>query len=129
MPFYEYECKSCGYQFEKLLKFSQCDEVQECPECNSKETKKLISLAGFVLKGDGWPGKNLRIRGQMAEKNRRLDVKQNERKRDQPHVKLAPNVGGERVDSWSDAQKLAKSQGKNTASYDQLVRKEKSGDL
>jgi hypothetical protein len=61
----------------------------------------------------------------MAEKNRRLEAKQEERRRDAPGVKLAPNVGGERVDSWADAQKLAKSQGKDAGSYDKLVATEK----
>ena len=40
---------------------------------------------------------------------------------------LAPNVDGERVDSWSDAQKLAKSKGKSAESYEPLVQKEKKG--
>ncbi len=50
----------------------------------------------------------------------------NEMKRDAPAVTLAPNVDGERVDSWSDAQKLAKSKGKNADSYNALVQKEQA---
>ena len=45
-------------------------------------------------------------------------------KRDAPNVTLVPNVNGERVDSWSDAQKLAKDLGKNTESYNSLIKKE-----
>jgi len=126
MPFYEYECQTCKSQFEKLLSFSKCDTIQDCPECQSKETKKIVSLTSFVLKGDGWPGKNLRIKAQMGEKNRRLDIKQDEQKRDAPVTTLAPNVGGQRVDSWSEAQKLATSQGKDGSTYEPMIRKEKA---
>jgi hypothetical protein len=62
----------------------------------------------------------------MEKKNQRLDAKQNERKRDAPMVTLAPNVGGERVESWSEASKLAASKGKDTSGYDALARKETS---
>ena len=47
-------------------------------------------------------------------------------KRDGPGITLAPNVSGERVESWADAQKLAASKGKDTSSYESLVRKERS---
>jgi hypothetical protein len=40
---------------------------------------------------------------------------------------LAPNVDGERTDSWSDATKLAKSKGKDTSGYEKYARKERSG--
>jgi hypothetical protein len=60
----------------------------------------------------------------MAEKNRRLDQKQAERKREAPGVRLAPNVEGERVGSWSEAKKLAESKGKDGSTYEPMIRKE-----
>jgi hypothetical protein len=86
----------------------------------------VLSSVGFILKGDGWVGKANKIKGQMAEKNRRLDARQAERKRDSQGVTLAPNVDGERVGSWSEAQKLAASKGKNVESYTPKVRAEQS---
>ncbi len=128
MPTYEYVCTACENKFELFLKMSQSDEPQACPECKATPAKRLVSLsAGFILSGDGWAGKNIRIQGQMAEKNKRLDSKQEEYKRDAPGIKLAPNVGGERVDSWSEASKLAASKGKDTSGYDALARKESKG--
>ena len=53
MPIYEYECKACGHRFEAIQKISD-DVLTECPECNKPELKKLISAAGFRLKGGGW---------------------------------------------------------------------------
>ena len=52
MPIYEYECPSCGHEFEKIQKFSD-PEVKKCPECGLRVRKK-ISASAFVLKGGGW---------------------------------------------------------------------------
>lgn len=52
MPLYEYQCEACGLQFEVRQKFSD-KPINECGECGG-EVKKLISQAGFALKGGGW---------------------------------------------------------------------------
>ena len=52
MPLYEYQCQSCGLRFEVRQKFSD-DPVNECRECGGA-AKKMISRAGFALKGGGW---------------------------------------------------------------------------
>jgi len=38
---------------EAIQKISD-DPLTDCPECNKPELKKLISAAGFRLKGGGW---------------------------------------------------------------------------
>ena len=53
MPIYEYECKACGHREEAIQKMSD-DPLVACPECKKPELKKLISAAGFRLKGGGW---------------------------------------------------------------------------
>jgi len=53
MPIYEYECKQCGHKMDALQKMSD-DPLKDCPECGKPELKKLISAAGFRLKGAGW---------------------------------------------------------------------------
>lgn len=126
MPTYEYRCESCSHEFERVMRISACDGPQSCPECGSAPAKKLVSLgAGFILSGDDWTGKAIRINRQMAEKNRRLDAKQAVLKREAPGVSLVPNVGGERVESWAEAQRLAGDKGKDTSTYDAAVRKER----
>ena len=125
MPIYAYQCEVCSFSFERVLSLKDYDQPQTC-DCGGS-AKKLVTPISFVLKGDGWPGKNLRIKNQMAQKNAGLDRKMNEMKKDQPLVKLAPNVDGERVDSWSEAKKLAASKGKNVATYDKHIAKEKAG--
>jgi hypothetical protein len=105
---------------------SERDTPVPCPECGEKGNR-VPSIPQFILKGDDWAGKNARIKTQMADKNKKLTARQEEMKKDAPSVTLAPNVDGERVDSWSDAQKLAKAKGKNADSYTPLVEKEKKG--
>ena len=117
MPIYAYNCQSCGKPFEKRLRISAYDEPQACPFCDSADVERVMNKTSFILRGDGWAGKNHRINRQMAQKNQRLSGKQNDRKRD---------ADGERVDSWADAKKLAASKGKETTSYDSYIRKEKS---
>lgn len=53
MPIYEYRCQSCGHQLEKLQKLSD-EPLVDCPECKQPALTKLISAAGFRLKGGGW---------------------------------------------------------------------------
>ena len=44
MPIYEYECKDCGKEFEKIMSFSAKDiDSPECPGCSSHETHRRIS--------------------------------------------------------------------------------------
>lgn len=53
MPFYEYECKSCGHIFEKLESINSEERVIDCPSCNAKAERK-ISLTSYHLKGSGF---------------------------------------------------------------------------
>ncbi len=53
MPIYEYECRNCGRRFEKLVKSGE-KVCPPCPDCGSKKCRRIISPAGFVLKGSGW---------------------------------------------------------------------------
>src|SRR5690349_10193153 len=40
VPLYEYQCKKCGFRFEKLQKFSDPPPAK-CPECGGKITQLL----------------------------------------------------------------------------------------
>lgn len=126
MAFYDYVCCECEEPFEKMLPMSQSDVSQSCPHCGYAITKKVVTAPHVIFKGDDWASKNGRVQRQMSEKNAKLGKKQDERKREGPSISLVPNVDGEKVGSWSDAQKLAKSKGKRTESYEPLVRKEQA---
>ena len=53
MPIYEYRCQSCGHQQEFLRKVSD-EPLTTCPKCAKPSFSKLLSAAGFQLKGSGW---------------------------------------------------------------------------
>jgi len=53
MPIYEYQCQSCGHKLEKLQRLND-DPLKDCPDCGAAELERLISAAGFRLKGAGW---------------------------------------------------------------------------
>ncbi|MEK7361844.1 MAG: zinc ribbon domain-containing protein [Pseudomonadota bacterium] len=53
MPIYEYRCASCGFQKEYLQKVSD-PLLSTCPECSKDTFGKMLTAAGFHLKGGGW---------------------------------------------------------------------------
>lgn len=53
MPLYEYRCDACNHEFEALQKISD-EPLVHCPACEAPELRKLVSAAGFRLKGQGW---------------------------------------------------------------------------
>ena len=53
MPIYEYRCSSCGFQKEYLHKVSD-PVLSICPECGKETFNKMLTAAGFQLKGGGW---------------------------------------------------------------------------
>jgi putative FmdB family regulatory protein len=53
MPIYEYRCADCGFQEEYLQKVSE-PPLTVCPSCGKPQFEKLLSAAGFQLKGSGW---------------------------------------------------------------------------
>jgi putative FmdB family regulatory protein len=53
MPIYAYRCAECGFQKDHLQKVSD-PLLTECPECGKASYKKMLTAAGFQLKGTGW---------------------------------------------------------------------------
>ena len=53
MPLYEYRCKNCHHQFERIQKFSD-DPVRICPECGQQAVEQLLSAPAVQFKGSGW---------------------------------------------------------------------------
>lgn len=52
MPIYEYKCTKCGMRFEIIQKIGESSSTI-CKQC-SGELIRIISPAGFVLKGAGF---------------------------------------------------------------------------
>jgi len=62
MPIYEYRCSTCGFQKEYLQKVSD-PRLTHCPECSKPTFEKMLSAAGFQLKGSGWYVTDFRDKG------------------------------------------------------------------
>ena len=74
MPIYEYSCQACGHALEALQKHSDAP-LTECPECGRPDLRKLVSAAGFVLKGSGWYVTDFRDKGKQASGGQGADKK------------------------------------------------------
>ena len=53
MPIYQYRCSVCGQEQEVLQKVSE-PPLTECPSCGKPGMQKVLTAAGFQLKGSGW---------------------------------------------------------------------------
>ena len=62
MPIYEYRCSSCGFQKEYLRKISD-PLLTDCPECGKQTFSKMLTAAGFQLRGSGWYATDFRNSG------------------------------------------------------------------
>jgi len=79
LPIYEYKCTKCGYSFDIIQKITD-ESLKICEKC-SGELIKVISPAGFVLKGSGFyvndhPSET-RKKGLAEEKNGGITVSAN----------------------------------------------------
>ncbi|MBI3041616.1 MAG: zinc ribbon domain-containing protein [Betaproteobacteria bacterium] len=73
MPIYEYRCGECGYQKEYLQRMSDAP-LTDCPECGKRALNKLVTAAGFQLKGTGWYATDFRNGGvKPAAKDKAAD--------------------------------------------------------
>jgi putative FmdB family regulatory protein len=72
MPIYEYRCRDCDTAFEELI-LSLDMPLIKCTKCQSTATERLISKTSFQLKGNGWPGKEIKQEDEMNK--RTLDPK------------------------------------------------------
>jgi putative FmdB family regulatory protein len=66
MPIYEYRCASCGFEKEYLQKLSDAP-ITVCESCSQPTMTKLVSAAGFQLKGSGWYATDFKSGGQKPK--------------------------------------------------------------
>lgn len=69
MPIYEYRCASCGFQEEYLRKASD-PLLSSCPECGKETFQKMLTAAGFQLKGSGWYATDFKNNGAKPKKEK-----------------------------------------------------------
>jgi putative FmdB family regulatory protein len=62
MPIYEYECPSCGHRMEAIQQLG-APALTACPACAKTDLRRLVSAAGFRLKGSGWYATDFKDKG------------------------------------------------------------------
>jgi len=53
MPTYEYECKKCGFHFERFQMISE-KPVKQCPQCGGKVQRLMGAGSCIIFKGHGF---------------------------------------------------------------------------
>jgi putative FmdB family regulatory protein len=53
MPTYEYECKKCGFSFERFHSMS-APAPKRCPKCRGAVRRKIGTGGGLLFKGSGF---------------------------------------------------------------------------
>jgi putative FmdB family regulatory protein len=89
MPIYVYRCGACGYQKEFLKRLSDAP-LTKCPECGKRAFNKLVTAAGFHLKGTGWYATDFKNSGaKPVAKQDKSQSKQDkpETRQDKPETK------------------------------------------
>ena len=90
MPIYEYRCEQCGHELEKLQKSDE-PPITACPACHKDTLKKLVSAAGFRLKGQGWYETDFKHSGKKKEQ---AGDKSSDKKTTEPTAKRAADGAG-----------------------------------
>ena len=68
MPIYEYECTGCHHTFDFMQKMND-EPLKQCPQCHQNKVVRLVSAAGFQLKGSGWYETDFKNKGMAPKKN------------------------------------------------------------
>jgi len=100
MPIYVYQCNACGERMDKLQKISD-PVLVDCPLCGQPALQKMVTAAGFRLKGSGWYETDFKTEGKRnlagdqeagdknAESKENADSKSPDKKADQKADNIA----------------------------------------
>jgi putative FmdB family regulatory protein len=121
MPFYEYQCKSCGHELEAMQKVSDAP-LKKCPHCGKTQLQRLMSAPVFRLKGAGWYETD--FKGDK-DKQRNLADRPEEAAKDSKDVNPKPKE--EKAADGKDG-KVAETKAVETPAAKETAVKEKSAD-
>jgi len=88
MPTYEYECKSCGYDFDVFQNIKD-EPLKTCPECGGELRRLIFGGAGVIFKGGGFyvtdkGGNSGKSGGKTEESSRPSETRPSETKSSSP---------------------------------------------
>ena len=120
MPFYEYECPSCGYRDEVLQKISD-KPLTKCPTCGKKGLKKLMSAPVFRLKGSGWYETDFK-----SDKENKRNLAGPDKEESKGDDKKADVKADTKVETKAETPKADKAESAKTSTVKTAARKPKS---
>jgi len=113
MPIYEYRCGKCGFQKEFLQRMSDAP-LTGCPTCGKRSFRKMVTAAGFHLKGTGWYATDFKGGGaKPAAKQDKVETKAEAKPEAKPEAKTEAKPDAKKPESKTD--KSADSSGKKSA--------------
>ena len=116
MPFYEYQCKSCGHHLEAMQKIND-SPLKKCPDCGKSQLTRLMSAPVFRLKGGGWYETD--FKGDQDNKRNLAD---------RPEADAAKDDKKAAVDAKGTDTKTGDAKGADAAAKDQPKPAEKAAD-
>ena len=133
MPIYEYRCAACEHKLEALQKFTEAP-LSDCPVCGKKSLSKLISLAGFHLKGSGWYATDFKNSGAKPAaksdagkdaESKPVEANKSDAGKDgesRPAEAKSASQGDSKSDHWRSSNRGAESRGRNCSYRKRAVR-------
>ncbi len=106
MPLYEYQCAVCGHE-DTLLEKLTASRTKKCPSCGkARSFKRLVSAAGFQLKGQGWYQTDFRNAGKppAPAKDQDRDAAKDSKKKEPAEAGKAKQQQAEKATPKESAQ-------------------------
>jgi putative FmdB family regulatory protein len=123
MPFYEYQCKSCGHELEAMQKVSDAP-LKKCPHCGKSQLTRLMSAPVFRLKGGGWYETDFKDK----DNQRNVADRPEEPAKDKADAKPAEEKGKDGKDAKTADTKATDSKMDATATKESGAGKEKTAE-
>jgi putative FmdB family regulatory protein len=104
MPIYAYKCSDCGHEQEVLQKITDAP-LTDCPDCGRPSMTKMVTAAGFQLKGSGWYVTDFRNKESGAKGGRNGKTEKNDQtgKTESANDAKAGGTGEAKPDGGSSA--------------------------
>ena len=89
MPIYEYRCSACGQEHEVLQKVTE-PPLSQCPVCGKPGLQKVLTAAGFQLKGSGWYATDFKGGTKKPDEKKQPDTKTEPKSEPKTDTKTEP---------------------------------------
>lgn len=102
MPTYEYQCQSCGYEFEKFQSMA-ASSLRKCPQCGKLSLRRLIGTgAGVIFKGSGFYETDYRSESYKNSAKKETSSGKSEKKESKADLSSKAKSAGPKTDKKSD---------------------------